>query len=251
MHSDLADALRRQIEGLLPFVAPVLVYPLAGPGVENWITGGTALLASTEQNRFLLTAEHFVREIDILRTRGEIVVLLGGTSSAPIEISHWPILARDDFIDICTIQVPTEFEADELNKSFFDLDKWPPNLAKKGDQAIILGFPAAHRQGHEKMINTRVLPISDFVTDVGPRRFTIADENEEREILINPDNLVFPTHLGGMSGSPVFRTADNTRPELLGVFSEGSDGLRGAYFCSHAQFLLPNGQLDFTRIPPR
>ena len=251
MHSNPADVLRSQIEGLLPFVAPVLVYPLAEPGVENWITGGTALLASTKQNRFLITADHFVHEIDTLRTRGEIVVLLGGTSSAPIDISHWPILARDDFVDICTIQVPPEFEAGELNKSFFALNRWPPTLAKKGDQAIILGFPAAHRRGHEKTINTRVLPVSDFVTDVGPRRFTIADENDEREILINPDNLAFPTHLGGMSGSPVFRTADNTCPEFLGVFLEGSDGLRGAYFCSHAQFLLSNGQLDLSRIPPR
>ena len=73
----------------------------------------------------------------------------------------------------------------------------------------------------------------------------------QREILINPDNLDFPTHLGGMSGSPVFKVRGNAYPEFLGVFSEGSDGIRGAYFCSHAQFLLPDGKLDFTRIPPR
>jgi len=245
------DALRTLIEHLLPFVAPVLVYPQEASGVENWITGGSAILVRTEQNRFLITADHFVRKIHTLRTQRKIVVLLGGTSTAPIDISNWPTLAYDDFVDICTIQVPPEFEAEELKKTFFVLDRWPPTQAEKGDHVLIMGYPAAHRQGYETTINARILPICDFVTDVGPRRFTIADESEAREILINPDSLAFPTHLGGMSGSPVFKVSDNTIPDFVGVFSEGSDGFRGAYFCSHAHFLLPSGQLDFTKIPPR
>ena len=250
MQSNLSDAQRNQIERLLPFVVPILVYPRANPGVENWITGGTALLAHTDQSRFLITADHVVHEIIDLRAKQEIVVILG-INSGFIEISDWPIIAHDDFVDICTIQVPSDSEADGLNKSLFDLEKWPPSFAQRDDQALMLGFPDAHRYGYEKTINTRVLPIFDFVTDVGPRRFTIADENEQREILVNPDNLDFPTHLGGMSGSPVFKIRDNTHPELLGVLSEASDGMRGANFCSYAQFLLPDGKLDFTRIPPR
>jgi hypothetical protein len=225
-----ADALRTLIERLLPFVAPVLVYPLEASGIENWITGGSAILVRTEQNRFLITADHFVRKIHTLRTQREIVVLLGGTSTAPIDISNWPTLAYDDFVDICTIQVPPEFEAEELKKTFFVLDRWPPTQAEKGDHVLIMGYPAAHRQGYETTISARILPICDFVTDVGPRRFTIADESEGRKILINPDSLAFPTHLGGMSGSPVFKVSD---------------------FCSHAHFLLPSGQLDSTKIPPR
>lgn len=246
------DAFRAMIERLLPFVAPVLVYPLEDSGVENWIpAGGSAILVSTEQNRFLITAYHIVCEIDTLRTQREIVVLLGGTSTAPIDISNWPILAHDDFVDICTIQVPPEFEAEELQKTFFVLDRWPLTQAEKGDHVLIMGYPAAHRQGYERTINARILPICDFVTDVGPRRFTIADENEGREILINPDSLAFPTHVGGMSGSPVFRVSGDTTPHFVGVLVEASDGLRGACFCSHAHFLFPSGQLDFTRIPPR
>lgn len=247
-----ADALRALIERLLPFVAPVLVYPLEDSGVENWIpAGGSAILVSTDQNRFLITADHIVCKIDALRTQREIVVLLGGTSTAPIDISDWPILAHDDFVDICIIQVPPEFEAEELKKTFFVLDRWPPTQAQKGDHVLIMGYPAAHREGYETTINARILPIYDLVTDVGPRRFTIADENEGREILINPDSLAFPKHVGGMSGSPVFRVSGDTTPDFVGVLVEASDGLRGAYFCSHAHFLLPSGQLDFTRIPPR
>lgn len=246
-----ADTLRPLIESLLPFVAPILVYPLEASGVEEWITGGSAILISTGQNRFLVTADHIAREIDALRTQCEVVVLLGGTSTAPIDISNWPTLAHDDFVDTCTIQVPPEFEEEELRKTFFALDKWPPTQAQKGDLVLIMGYPAAHREGCGTTINARILPICDRVTDVGPKRFIIADENEEREILINPDGLAFPTCVGEMSGSPVFRVSGDAFPDFVGVFLEGSDGFRGAYLCSHAHFLLPSGQLDFTRMPPR
>lgn len=245
------EALRSQIELLLPFVAPILVYPRLVSGIAEWITGGSAILVRTGQNRFLITADHVVREIVALKEQRDIVVLLGGVSTPPIDISDWPVIARNDHIDICTLQVPSEFEEDELNRESFVIDRWPPNRAEQGEQVLIMGYPAAHRHGFESTINARVLPICDFVTDVGPRRFTMVDENNEREILINPNNLAFPTHLGGMSGSPVFRVSGSTFPEFVGVFVEGSDGLRGAYFCSHAYFLLPTGKLDNTSMPPR
>jgi hypothetical protein len=82
-----------------------------------------------------------------------------------------------------------------------------------------MGYPATHRQGYETTINARILPICDFATDVGPRRFTIADESEGRRILINPESLTFPTHVGGMSGSPVFKVSDNTIPDFV-VYSQ-------------------------------
>jgi hypothetical protein len=65
------EEVRRQIEflvpSLLPYVAPVLVYPRVGRGIDGWITGGTVLLARTKHHRFLVTADHFVAEIDKLR----------------------------------------------------------------------------------------------------------------------------------------------------------------------------------------
>jgi hypothetical protein len=249
------EEVRRQIEflvpSLLPYVAPVLVYPRVGPGIDGWITGGTVLLARTETNRFLITADHVVVKIDELRKRSDVIVLLGGIDAPPIDITLWPTLTQDNFTDVCTIQVPRDFEAGELNKDFFELDVVLSTRAAVGDQALILGFPAAHRCASGNKINARVLPILDYVTDVGARRFTIADENDQREILINPDNLSFPDHLGGMSGSPVFRIAEASSPTLMGIFSEGGDGLRGAYFCSHANFLLPDGNLDANALPPR
>jgi hypothetical protein len=245
------EEFRRQIESLLPYVAPVLVYPRINSGFDGWRTGGTALLVQTETNRFLITADHVVAKIDELRESSDIVVLLGGTDAPPIDITLWTTLARDSVTDICTIQMPHDFEAGEINKHFFELDLAQSTRAAVGDQALILGFPASHRRASGNRINTRVLPIMDYVTDVSVRRFTIADENDQREILINPDNLSFPDHLGGMSGSPVFRIAESASPALMGTFCEGGDGLRGAYFCSHVNFLLPDGGLDANALPPR
>lgn len=251
MPFNTAELIRPQIERLLPFVAPILVYPRIQCETSQWITGGSTVFISTPNNRFLITAEHVLREIEQQKKMREVVVLVGGTSTEPIDITDWPILARDDFLDVCTIQVPPEFDSLELNKQFFHISNWPPVEAAIGNEMLIMGYPAAHRVGYDQTINARFLPVCDYVTDVGPRRFTIADENNEREILINPENLEFPNHLGGMSGAPVFKLVNETDPEFLGIFTEGSDGLRGAYFCTHAYFLLSNGKLDAARIPPR
>ena len=177
-------------------------------------------------------------------------MLLGGAGTAPIDITEWTILARDDSLDVCTIQVPSGFDSVVLNKRFFHVADWPPVEAEIGSEMLIMGYPAAHRVGSELVINARILPICDFVTNVGPRRFTVADESHQREILINPDKLEFPAHLGGMSGAPVFRLFMESEPAFLGIFTEGSDGIRGAYFCTHAYFLQSNGELDIARIPP-
>ena len=61
---------------------------------------------------------------------------------------------------------------------------------------------------------------------------------------------MFLEHVGGMSGPPVFRFENSEEPALLGVFIKGRDGLRGAYFCSHAHFLTPDGRIDFLCLPP-
>lgn len=214
------------------------------------ITGGTAFFVGSGQQRFLITAEHVVREVDKLKNERDVVVLLGGVNSPPVEISNWPTISRDDFVDICTMQVPNAFISDGLNKSFFP---FPQEFAqvKKGDNVLVLGYPAAHRHCTDDTVNTRCLPHLVSIADVGPRHFTLADENNKRKILINPDNLEYPEHLGGMSGSPVFRVKADSEPHFVGIFIEGGNGLHGVCFCSHAYFLLPTGKLDYGRIPPR
>lgn len=250
MRAEDQALLRREIESLLPYVASLLAYPPTATSVGEYVTGGSVLLAGSESHRFLLTADHVIREIDALRAESKAVVLLGGAGAAPIDISNWPVIDRNQLIDVCTIQVPENFTSTQINKKFFQLNNWPLRLAEVNDRVIILGFPAAHRSSYETTLNVRCLPIQDFVTDVGPRRFTVADELETREIAINPERLEFPEHVGGMSGSPVFRVDGTDAPELLGVFSEGSDGLRGTYFCAHASFLNAEGKFEHSRLPP-
>lgn len=250
MRPEESEALRKEIEGLLPYVVSILAYPCEEPPIDGWLMGGSALLACSGKYRFLVTADHVIREVEVLRKKQCIDFLLGGIHAAPEEISDWEILDRDAKLDICTLSVPDTFCPSQINKTFFDIGVYAPPMANVGDRVLIVGYPAGHRVGSNNIINARCLPIQDFVTDVGPRRFTIADESMSREVAINPSRLIIPEHVGGMSGSPAFRVNDTGNVELLGVFSEGSDGLHGTYFCAHATFLCVDGRIDRSRLPP-
>jgi len=251
MTLDASETMQHNVKILSPYVAPILVYRQGETNAAKWLTGGTAFFARTTENRFLVTAEHVIAEIEKLRNQHPITAYLGGNGCAPIDISDWDTLDGDSHIDVCTLQIPQDFDPQILNKRFFDLDDWPHPRAQIQDSAMIIGFPAEHRSGASSSIEIRLTPISDFVTDVGPRRFTIADENEEREILVRVCGFGVPDCFGGMSGSPIFRMIEEERPEFIGVFSEGSGGLRGTFFGAHADFISSNGQLDYNKIPPR
>lgn len=247
----IQEELRTETESLLPYVAPILVYPALGLGADSYLTGGTALLVRTKHGRFLITADHVVAEIDKLKDSSDIIMLLGIPGARFTETTEWPVIARNDQADICTILIPQKPEYSVLNAHCYELDENQPIRARVGDKALILGFPKLHREATQDRINTRSLSIMDYVTHVAGRRFTIADESNGREILINPHNLSFPDHVGGMSGAPVFRISGSTPPAVIGILSQSGDGLRGAYFCSHADFILPDGTLDISALPPR
>ncbi len=245
-----SEVMLRNVQMLSPFIAPILVYRQGEANAANWLTGGTAFIARTDRNRFLVTAEHVIAEIDHLRLQYPITIYLGGNECRPFDISDWNILGRDDYVDICTLQIPEEFDPVLLNKKYFDLNDWPHPRAQMQDLAFIIGYPAEHRTGVINSISIRISPIMDFVTDVGPRRFTIADEKEEREVMLITDDFHDLNCLGGMSGSPIFRMIEDARPEFIGLFSEGGDGIR-ALFGAHADFISADGHLDYGRLPPR
>lgn len=249
MYLSPSEIMQHNVETLSRFVAPLLVYKKGEQNASNWITGGTVFLAQTSANRFLVTADHVIEDILKREKEGPLHLMLCGKSCGPLDISDWEIICRDERIDICTVQVPISFNADVLNRTFFDLNNWPHPRAVKYDKAFILGYPSGHRTGESKIVNIRLLPISDFVTDVGPRRFTMADETNEREIILNSPGFGVPKHFGGMSGAPVFRMLENSIPEFIGVFSEGSDGIHGVFFSAHADFICPDGKLNFAAIP--
>jgi hypothetical protein len=246
-----SEVMLHNAEMLRVFISPILVYKRGETNAAKWLTGGTILFARHGLYRFLVTAEHIFSEIEKLRNGEEIVIMLGGIGCEPVDITRWKYIDRDDFVDICTVEVPNDFNASCLNKEFFDLLEWPHPRGAPKESAMIIGYPSAHRSVTERSVEAKIIPICDFVTDAGPRRFTVADECDERELLLDLAQLGVPAHFGGMSGSPVFRLVENARPDFIGVFTGGSDGMRGAFFCSHSDFILPSGLLDWGRIPPR
>lgn len=187
----------------------------------------------------------------MLRKKREIVVLLGGTSAPPIDISDWPVIDRNPRLDVCIIQVPANFDPKTINKSFHEVNFAECVRVSVNDEAIIIGFPRAHRSAVGSVINTRMLPVIDFVRSVSEERFVIADENNERQVLINPSGLQVPEHMGGASGAPVFRLMLDAKFELIGIFTGGSDGLHGVYFCAHANFVSNTGHIDTLQLPSR
>jgi hypothetical protein len=250
MSAHMRPEAKALIDAMSLHAVPLLVYPRDEPKTDGWLTGGTGVLIQTPITRFIVTANHVVVEMEALRTLHPTVVLLGGTRAPPLDISDWKVVDRNKDIDICIIEVPDSFEPRDINKSFYSADFTTSRVAAEDDEALILGFPRAHRTASGSVINARMLPIIDFVTSVSETRFVVADPESEREVLENPSGLDVPEHMGGASGAPVFRLSLDGPCELIGIFTGGSDGLHGAYFCTHVRFLANNGRVDLLQLPP-
>ena len=238
------------IESVSRHATAMLVYPAEGPDTSAWLTGGTGVLVQTPITRFIVTADHVIVEIERLRRLREIVVLIGGVHAPPFDVSDWPVIDRDSRIDICILQVPDAFQEGQTNLAFYATDFEEVSFVQEGDEALIIGFPQAHRIASPHAINARMLPINDFVRSVSETRFVVADPNNERKILRNPSDLAIPEHMGGASGAPVFKVMEDKKYELIGIFTHGNDGLHGAHICTHIRFLKNSGKIDSLKLPP-
>lgn len=237
------------IEAMSRHAVPLLVFPRDNAGADGWLTGGTGVLVQTPSNRFILTADHFVAATEALRVERAIVTLLAGVHAPPLDISEWKIVDRNKRLDICIIQMPDTFDPCEINKSFYSADFTANHPTIEGDEALIIGFPQEHRSAAGSTINTRMLPIIDFVQSVSELHFVVADPDNQRQILVNPSGLCVPEHMGGASGAPVFKFHLANPCELIGIFTGGGDGLHGAYFCTHVRFLTNDGTIDLLQLP--
>jgi hypothetical protein len=136
----------------------------------NW------LFLQTQNHRLLVTAYHVLEEIKRISTSQGCLIFIGGNACEPICISGWRTIDGDREIDICTIQVPEDFDAGSLGKQFYYASDWPPIRPTEGECAIIVGYSAEHRAGTENSVLARAAILSDFITHTSVLRFTIADE---------------------------------------------------------------------------
>jgi hypothetical protein len=237
-----------------PVVIPILFYGnIDDP--SKWLSGGTGFLVKTTENRFIITAEHVIDDRDkLIKKHGNVITITGGHGKTMVDISKWQVIGRNNEIDICTLQVPDSFDPARINKKFCQPRLWPTQRVVLGEKAFTVGYPRQHRRAEEKMIIGSLLPISDFVTDVGPRRFTIADENDERILKKYTENLDDIEQFGGMSGAPIFVHRNNGWLDPVGILIEGGgiiDSIRAPLRCAHLDFIDIAGAIRTDMIPPQ
>ncbi len=247
------DVLMGNADLVKPIITPILFYgDLSDP--RKWLSGGTGFFVHTDRNVFMVTAEHVIAKRDSISKDGKVITFIGGDGYELLDISSWEVIDRNKEVDICTIQIPASFEPSSIGKAFLSPRKWPVEWAKKEEQCMILGYPAQHRGATQDEVLGRIAAISDFITDVGPLKFLIADERNERGLQILEDGLFEPDHFGGMSGSPILVHRDVDWLELVGVFVEGGgivNGMRSPFFGAHIGFVDPQGSILTELIPPR
>jgi hypothetical protein len=247
------EITKQNAELVKPVVAPLLFYENINDP-RKWLSGGTAFFIKTKDNRFLVTAEHVIAKRDELMISKNVISFTGGDRHLMEDISQWQVISRNDEIDICTIQVPDSFDLSRIGKKFCEPRSWPIQKAKIGEKAFILGYPSQHRRAGLNEVTGSMIPIADFVTYVGPCKFIVADENNERITKIYTEEITDLKHCGGMSGSPIFVHRDDGWLEPAGVFIEGGgliDGIRSPIFGAHLDFIDTTGVIKVDLIPPR
>lgn len=244
---EVLSAIQHNSRLITPVVVPILHYAATAKCASDWTSGGTGLLVNTGEMNLLITAAH-VMEGDFGNFgSGEIVTLIGGEGFEPVNISTWNVIARCNSLDICTIEVPDEFNPETIGKRFCKPRNWPCQRVTRAEEAFFIGYPRAHRSGDSTDIVCGATLISEFVASVSGDRFVLVNEDAPRHVELLNGYTIIPEHFGGMSGAPVFVHRDDGWLEPVGLFVEGN-GKDSPYLCAYLDNVLPNGSFTQARI---
>ncbi len=236
---------------LKPYIISLLFYPNPNSGPSEYIDGGTAGFLDTGKRKILITADHVIKGFENERkNRPEsILVLAGGDDNTkPQIISDWSVIERNKERDIATIEIPDNFSASEIGKTYIKPKSWPPERVKEGEVALLAGYPGILRKASQRGLELRIATAKLPITSVSERRFLLADSMDEREIFDYIGSLPKLSSLGGMSGSPVFVSRDSSY-ELVGVLYQGRGGAKGPIFVAHIEIINDDGTINFAKIP--
>lgn len=220
-----------------------------GSNMDSIIRNGTISFVDTGKRQILVTCAHVYDKFLSLKDRNVILGLAGGSGRQPINISEARVIDKEsDYIDLAILELPLSCNLKLIDREYFLCNQWSPKRARKEDLAFMVGYPGIHRQWSSRGLEIRSTPIVDFVLGSSQKHFTIADENQEREIVKYIDNLKEFGSLGGISGAAVYILNDGYNPLkdaiLAGFAYESTKGKNAIILAHHADYINDDGKIN-------
>lgn len=227
----------------------IILYDGSNP--DSIINNGTISFVDTGKRQILVTCAHvYEKFLSLKKDRKVILGLAGGCGRRPLNITEASVIDIErKYIDLAILELPLSCNLKSIDREYFLCNQWPPKRAKKEDLAFMVGYPGIHRQSSSIVLKIHSTPIVDFVSGSSQRHFTIADENQEREVVKYIDNLKEFGSLGGISGAAVYILNDGYNPlknAILAGFAYAStdDGKNAIILAHHADYINDDGKIN-------
>lgn len=254
MHSDNATLMQDLAE---QWAAPVWFSRGIGEPPSGVRDSGTAGFVRSGEHRFMVTAQHVLEGFRAAKKRDPSILFAVNIGNGnTLALPEPQVIDESASLDIATIAFPQlDQNRENTTKTYFPLDRCSPRRAKVGEPVTIVGFPGQGRRAFETFGVFEPYGIGMLVTVVSDRRITLADEEGTVRWERAGRNIEEGVALGGFSGSPAFGLTLDGELYLMGVVSDGSArlgcvGFPGQIFLGTAEYLMPDGMLDATRMPP-
>lgn len=242
---------------LLPMVSMLLIIDEAKPFPGNVRGTGTVSLVDTGDRKILVTCAHvFEKYKKLSRASKSIGIIILG---APGQLDHFRMAEFEvidlerKHLDLVTIAPSRPVRLEDFGKKYYRGWPWPPRRAERGEQVAMIGFPGSTLMAIPGGMDIQPAYFQEFVGSANERYFLIFDEHDERDtvgICEGGHEIREPPHWGGMSGTAAFAYDPNIGDaRLVGFLQEAGEGKRATFFVTHADFILPDGRFDHSRIP--
>lgn len=222
-----------------------------GSNPNSIIGNGTISFVDTGKRQILVTCAHVYEKFSELKKDKKVILgLAGGYGRQPLDITEAIVINKErKYIDLAILELPLSCNLESIDREYFLCNQWPPERAKKGDLAFMVGYPGIHRQSSPRGLEIRSTPIVDFVSGSSQRHFTLADENQEREVVKYKDNLKEFGSLGGISGAAVYISKDGCNPPKSAIlagfaYESNNDGKNAIILAHHADYINDDGKIN-------
>ena len=246
------EKLRQIYNEISPFCAPLLFLPTRDAQATHVLNNATMSLIDTGQKRIFVTCYHVWSSYKKKKDENKNLILALGTgdNSPTILLDDLRILdGNEKCLDLAILTFKNEDLYPTGKKKFYRPENWPLSPPDEGELVAFYGFPGEYRSPHpvQDGILSRGMLFVDCVTAVNDDYIFSVDTSGIREQKIYEVGLQWLRSFGGVSGSPVFVNR-NMRFELIGFVCEAW-GSKGEFLrISRADFITPDGTLDYTRI---